>query len=69
MKKQDLPSTLKRSPKEAQRTFARTHDSAVDRYGDGERAHRTEPAGGRKGSHEPQSSSLDDLDRRIGNHG
>jgi cation transport regulator ChaB len=39
--KQDLPGTLKRSPKKAQETWAKTHDSAVETYGDGERAHRT----------------------------
>jgi cation transport regulator ChaB len=37
----DLPRTLKRSPKKAQETWAKTHDSAVDTYGEGERAHRT----------------------------
>ena len=37
----DLPGTLKRSPAKAQRTWAKTHDSAVDTYGEGERAHRT----------------------------
>ncbi len=37
----DLPSTLKRSPKKAQETWAKTHDSAVETYGEGERAHRT----------------------------
>lgn len=37
----DLPSTLKRSPKKAQETFVKTHDSAVETYGEGERAHRT----------------------------
>jgi cation transport regulator ChaB len=41
MKKSELPSTLKRSPARAQRTFSKTHDSAVDQYGEGERAHRT----------------------------
>ncbi len=39
--KDELPSTLKRSPKKAQRTWAETHDSAVEQYGEGERAHRT----------------------------
>ena len=39
--KQELPSTLRRSPKQAQRTWIKTHDSAVDEYGEGERAHRT----------------------------
>ncbi|GIF14007.1 ChaB family protein [Actinoplanes teichomyceticus] len=37
----DMPSTLKRSPKKAQDTFVKTHDSAVAEYGEGERAHRT----------------------------
>ena len=37
----DLPGTLKRSPKKAQETWAKTHDAAVEQYGDGERAHRT----------------------------
>jgi cation transport regulator ChaB len=36
----DMPSTLKRSPKKAQETYAKTHDSAVEEYGEGERAHR-----------------------------
>ncbi len=38
---QDMPSTLRRSPKKAQETWAKTHDSAVETYGEGERAHRT----------------------------
>ncbi|XRQ14896.1 ChaB family protein [Actinomadura welshii] len=40
-KKDELPGTLKRSPKEAQETFAKAHDSAVQTYGEGQRAHRT----------------------------
>lgn len=36
----ELPSTLQRSPKKAQRTWIKAHDSAVDEYGEGERAHR-----------------------------
>src|SRR5688500_10675081 len=39
--KDEMPSTLERSPKKAQRTWAKTHDSAVEEYGEGERAHRT----------------------------
>jgi hypothetical protein len=38
---EELPGTLKRSPRKAQRTFAETHDAAVKEYGEGERAHRT----------------------------
>jgi cation transport regulator ChaB len=41
VKKEELPETLKRSPAKAQRTFAKTHDAAVEQYGEGERAHRT----------------------------
>ena len=41
VKKSELPSTLRRSPERAQRTFAKTHDSAAEQYGEGERAHRT----------------------------
>jgi hypothetical protein len=39
--KKDMPATLQRSPKKAQETWGKTHDSAVDEYGEGERAHRT----------------------------
>ncbi len=37
----DIPSTIRRSGKKAQDTWAKAHDSAVDSYGEGERAHRT----------------------------
>ena len=37
----DIPSTIQRSGKKAQDTWAQTHDSAVESYGEGERAHRT----------------------------
>lgn len=40
-KQSELPSTLRRSSAEAQRTWAKAHDSAVETYGEGERAHRT----------------------------
>jgi cation transport regulator ChaB len=36
-----MPSTLRRSPKKAQETYIKAHDSAVKEYGEGERAHRT----------------------------
>jgi cation transport regulator ChaB len=38
--RQELPSTLRRSPAKAQRTWIEAHDSAVQQYGEGERAHR-----------------------------
>jgi cation transport regulator ChaB len=40
-KKEDLPGTLERSPRKAQRTYAKALDSAHEEYeGDEERAHR-----------------------------
>ena len=36
----DLPGTLQRSPAKARRTYRKAHDSAVETYGEGERAHR-----------------------------
>lgn len=41
VKRSELPGTIRRSGRKAQRTFAKTHDAAVEQYGDGERAHRT----------------------------
>src|SRR5674476_41751 len=38
---ESLPATLKRSTKKAQETWLKTHDGAVEQYGEGERAHRT----------------------------
>lgn len=38
--REELPSTLERSPEDAQRTWIKAHDSAVEQYGEGERAHR-----------------------------
>lgn len=37
----ELPGTLRRSPPKARRTWKKTHDRAVQEYGEGERAHRT----------------------------
>ena len=37
----ELPETLKRSPKKAQRTYAKTLENAEREYGPGERAART----------------------------
>ena len=39
--KKDMPSTIQRSSAKAQRTWGKAHDSAVESYGEGERAHRT----------------------------
>ena len=38
---EELPSTIERSDKHAQALWSKTHDSAVESYGEGERAHRT----------------------------
>ncbi|MEV5508038.1 ChaB family protein [Streptomyces orinoci] len=38
--REELPSTLARSKEDAQRTWIKAHDAAVDQYGEGERAHR-----------------------------
>jgi cation transport regulator ChaB len=40
-KKEDLPGTLKRSPAKAQRTYAKTLDSAEEQYDSEARAHQT----------------------------
>ena len=39
--KEDLPSTIKRSPKKVKDTYAKTLDSAHETYDSEERAHRT----------------------------
>jgi cation transport regulator ChaB len=39
-KQSEIPSTLRRSPEKAQRTFAKAHDSAADEYGDERRANQ-----------------------------
>lgn len=41
MPRTELPGTIKRSPPKAQRTYAKTLESAEEEYGAGERAHRT----------------------------
>jgi hypothetical protein len=39
--KTDVPDTIERSSAKAERTWRKTHDAAVEQYGEGERAHRT----------------------------
>src|SRR5207302_10740184 len=36
-----MPDTIRRSPAKAQRTWVEAHDSAVQTYGEGRRAHMT----------------------------
>ena len=38
---EELPDNVKRSQKHAEEIWVKTHDSAVETYGEGERAHRT----------------------------
>jgi len=54
--KDELPSTLQRSPEKAQRTWSEAHDSTVQSYGEGERAHRTAYA------------ALKHTHRKVGDH-
>lgn len=39
--RQAMPSTVRRSPKKAQETWAKTYDSAMEEYGEGDRPRRT----------------------------
>jgi cation transport regulator ChaB len=39
--RESLPSTVRRSSKKAQDTWVKAHDSAIETYGEGERAYRT----------------------------
>ena len=54
--KDEMPSTVARSDRKAQETWAKTHDSAVESYGEGERAHRT------------AFSSLKHTHEKVGDH-
>jgi cation transport regulator ChaB len=36
---EEMPDTIRRSPAKAQRTWVEAHDSAVETYGEGRRAH------------------------------
>lgn len=56
VKRSELPSTVRRSGAKAQRTLAKTHDAAVEQYGEGERAHRAAYA------------SLKHTHERVGGH-
>ena len=38
---EELPDTIRRSPKHAQALWSKVHDAAVKQYGEGERSHRT----------------------------
>ena len=55
-RKSELPSTLQRSGQKAQDTFAKTYDSALEEYGEEERAART------------AYSSLKHTHEKVGDH-
>jgi len=40
-RQEELPGTLQRSDAKARQTYAKAHDSAVESYGEGRRAHQT----------------------------
>lgn len=63
--REELPSTLERSSPEAQRTWIKAHDSAVEQYGEGERAHRV-AYGALKHTHEKVG---DHWERKEGGQG
>lgn len=62
-RKDELPSTLQRSDQLAQDTFAKTYDSAVEEYGDGERAARTAYAS-LKHTHEKVGDHWEEKDKK-----
>ena len=62
-KKTELPSTLQRSDRKAQDTFAKTYDSATEEYGDGERAARTAYAA-LKHTHEKVGDHWEEKDKK-----
>ena len=79
-RKDEIPSTLQRSDEKAQRTFAKTHDSAMDSYDDEQRAnqvawaavkHTHEKVGDHwepkdhKGPSDPQAEGGADTDRET----
>ena len=59
----DMPSTIRRSSRKARRTWSKAHDSAVDSYGEGERAHRTAFAALKHG-HEKVGDHWEDKGRK-----
>ncbi len=66
----ELPDTLQRSSKSAQRTFAKAHDSAAEQYGDGRRAHQTAYAALKRthqkvGDHWEQKDGVGPSDRQA----
>lgn len=65
----DLPSTLQRSPKKARDTWLATHDSAVEQYGEGERAHCDDGDSAGGVDLNASKAHLYDIARRLGVEG
>jgi cation transport regulator ChaB len=66
----ELPSTLRRSAKKAQRTFAKAHDAAADQYGDEKRANQVawaavKHAYEKVGDHWEKKGSMGPSDKRA----
>jgi len=66
----EMPSTIARSSNAVQRTWISTHESAVDEYGEGERAHRVAFAAikhsfEKVGDHWERKASMGPSDRRA----
>jgi hypothetical protein len=61
--RKDMPSTVARSARKARETWGKTHDSAVEQYGEGERAHRTAFAA-LKHTHEKVGDHWEDKGRK-----
>jgi cation transport regulator ChaB len=69
-KRDELPSTLLRSAKKAQRTFAKAYDAAADQYGSAKRANQVawsavKHAYEKVGDHWEQKDSMGPSDKRA----
>ncbi len=61
----DFPSTLERSDKHAQATWQKTHDSALETSGEGERAKRREVEGRSSMNKDERVDATDKANRRA----
>src|SRR6478672_7158011 len=69
-KQDELPSTLQRSPKKAQRTFSKAYDAAADQYGSAKRANQVawaavKHAYEKVGDHWEKKGSMGPSDKRA----
>ncbi|MBF4463078.1 MULTISPECIES: ChaB family protein [unclassified Rathayibacter] len=73
-RQEEIPSTIERSDEHAQALWSAAHDSAVDSYGEGERAHRTAFAAlkheyEKVGDHWERKAESGPSDERAAGHG